>query len=113
MRNEQKMETIFEEFYRLSHWYDSKSKSGPSNLRQTATVRNVLPTVLKEFNIETILDIPRGNFNWMKEVDLATCNYRGADIVKEIIKSNRANYSNTKRNFVGEDITLRCCPKLI
>jgi 2-polyprenyl-3-methyl-5-hydroxy-6-metoxy-1,4-benzoquinol methylase len=100
------MEKIFEAFYRLDHFYDAESKSGPgSNLRQTATVRNILPTVLKEFKINTILDIPCGDFNWMKEVDLDNCWYTGADIVRDIVQSNYSNYSDDKKNFIWADIT--------
>ncbi len=100
------MKKIFEEFYRLDHFYDEESKSGPgSNLRQTATVRSILPMVLKEFHIKTMLDIPCGDFNWMKEVDLGECQYQGADIVRDIVKRNKTHYSNDKRTFMWGDIT--------
>ena len=48
----------------------------------------------------------------MKEVDLAKYKYWGADIVKDIIKNNKANYSNAKRNFIWADITSSTLPQV-
>lgn len=107
------MEAIFENFYRLRHWYDGESKSGPgSNLRQTATIRQTLPAILKELNIKTILDIPCGDFNWMKEVDLTSYQYTGADIVRSIINSHNENYLKEERTFIWADITSSKLPQV-
>lgn len=107
------MRLIFEKIYDLHHWYNEESKSGPgASLRQTKTVRNVLPTLLQELNIKTILDIPCGDFNWMKEVDLTAYNYCGADIVNFIIKHNNGVFARSGRQFLWADITTSPLPQV-
>ena len=51
-----------------------------------------------------MLDIPCGDFNWMKNIELNLLEYIGADIVKEIVRLNNEKYSNDKRRFVCLDI---------
>jgi ubiquinone/menaquinone biosynthesis C-methylase UbiE len=103
------MQKLFETIYSLHHWYDEESLSGPgASLRQTETVRTVIAAVLKEHTIKTLLDIPCGDFNWMKEVDLADVEYTGADIVSTLIEQNELRYGSPGRRFIWSDIT--SCP---
>jgi 2-polyprenyl-3-methyl-5-hydroxy-6-metoxy-1,4-benzoquinol methylase len=100
------MQKIFEEFYRLNHWYDEESRSGSgSNLKQTSEIRRILPEILTALQIKTILDIPCGDFNWMKEVDLKGAYYCGADIVVDVITHNTKNYLSADKRFNWADIT--------
>jgi hypothetical protein len=46
-----------------------------------------------------MLDIPCGDFNWMKNVDLSTVKYIGADIVDELIDENNKRYKTENINF--------------
>jgi hypothetical protein len=106
------MRQIFEKIYDLHHWYNAESKSGPgASLRQTKTVRTILPALFKELNIKTILDIPCGDFNWMKDVDLTTYGYCGADIVNSVVKDNDTVYTQKGRQFIWADITTSALPK--
>lgn len=106
------MQKIFEKIYDLHHWYDEESKSGPgASLKQTKKVRTILSTVLKELNIKSLLDIPCGDFNWMKEVNLTQYDYTGADIVNDIIKQNEAIYSGARKRFMWRDITSSPLPQ--
>ena len=106
------MQKIFEKIYDVHHWYDEESKSGPgSNLSQTTTVRAILSSLLKELEVKTFLDIPCGDFHWMKELDLSAYDYCGADIVSDIVRNNELMYSNDKRRFIWADITTSKIPK--
>jgi hypothetical protein len=68
-----------------------ETKSGVgSTLHQTRNVIAELPLLFKKYSIKSILDIPCGDFNWMKTVDLTDIDYIGADIVPEIIVDNKA-----------------------
>jgi hypothetical protein len=106
------MQHLFKKIYSIHHWYDQESRSGPgASLTQTETVRQIIPKLLNEYKIKTLLDIPCGDFNWMKEVDLSELDYIGADIVDEIIKQNALTYSAPGRNFCWADITSSKLPQ--
>jgi hypothetical protein len=90
----------FEMIYKTNHWKDDVSVSGNgSNDIQTRTIREVLPELLKQYAIKTILDLPCGDFNWLSSVLLGVDKYIGGDIVKEIIEKNNSFYKNDQREF--------------
>ena len=89
----------FSEIYRTNRWRSNESRSGKgSELTQTKTIVNEIPALIKTWEIKSMLDIPCGDFNYMKEIDLA-CDYIGADIVEPLIEQNRITY---------KDIDFRC-----
>jgi hypothetical protein len=51
-----------------------------------------------------MLDIPCGDFNWMKYVDLGDVAYQGADILDELIEMNQSQFSGGKRAFHTMDL---------
>jgi hypothetical protein len=96
---------IFTIVYRTHVWQDEESRSGcGSNLPATQAIRAGLPRLIESLRIKSILDVPCGDFNWMKEVDLQAVDYVGADIVEELIASNSARFTETKRRFLCLDI---------
>lgn len=85
----------FTKIYTDNLWASTESKSGAgSELKNTETLRQELSVLLKKYKIQSMLDIPCGDFNWMKEVDLKDVIYIGADIVEELIQSNNSKYVN-------------------
>ena len=94
----------FTQLYENNGFGGEESKSGPgSSLRDTSIVRTKLSQFIKEKNIQSIVDIPCGDFNWMKEV-VGDCSYLGGDIVEELIESNNKKYSTDKIKFKAIDI---------
>lgn len=96
------IEDIFTKICRSNAWGGEESVSGAgSGARQTSIIIRDLPTVFNDFNISTMLDIPCGDFHWMKSVDLSSHNiaYTGADIVKELIHKNREKYAREGVQF--------------
>jgi len=82
-------------------WGSAESKSGSgSELKNTIVLRNELPHLFKKYGITSMLDIPCGDFNWMKEVNLDGIKYHGADIVEEIIISNCKKYPTINFNML-------------
>jgi hypothetical protein len=74
--------------------------SGPGSLlKNTENIINQLPIFLKKYNITSIIDIPCGDFNYMKRINLDNIKYNGYDISKKAIdicsshKSNNINFS--------------------
>jgi hypothetical protein len=99
-------EVVFGRIYKSNLWNNPDSVSGyGSNLANTEEIRKLLPVLIKDLKAETFLDIPCGDFFWMKEVDLPDVIYTGADIVKDLVDLNNQKYKNEKRSFVYLDIT--------
>ena len=98
-------EEVFTHIYHDNKWGDSESRSGKgSNLEKTSGLMTAIPEMLNQLDVETILDIPCGDFHWMKEIDLPLDNYLGADIVKSLIEENQKRYGNEQRDFVHLDL---------
>ena len=107
------IEERFNYIYRTNHWRGKKSISGQgSELSQTKTIRENLPEIFVKYKIQSMLDLPCGDFNWMENISLNLSSYIGGDIVQEIIDSNNRNYSNEIRSFVKLDITKDPLPKV-
>lgn len=104
------MKTLFSQYYQRNHWKDPESRSGPgSTLEYTKNLRARLPELFDKFNINTVLDAPCGDFNWMKHVvENYDITYLGCDIVPEIVRDNQ-KYVTDKIQFSELDIT---CDKL-
>lgn len=105
---------IFQDIYQKHTWNinteDSVSGEG-SNAEQTLTLRKELPGLLKELNIQSLLDIPCGDFHWMQQVDLEGIRYIGADIVPQLIQHNEKHYAHEQRQFVLADLIRDALPE--
>lgn len=106
------MQEVFTTIYKENHWNDQASKSGPgSNYYQTQTVKRLLEEVISQWEIQSILDIPCGDFYWMKTVERPSVRYIGADIVKQLIDQNSSRYASDTHEFLTADITQTILPK--
>ncbi|MFD1064144.1 class I SAM-dependent methyltransferase [Winogradskyella litorisediminis] len=86
-------------------WSSEESVSGPgSELQHTQTLIAELNSLFEEYKISTVLDLPCGDFNWMRKVDLSNINYLGADIVEDIIEENKLKYQSEYIEFEMMDI---------
>jgi len=96
---------IFTEIEERNIWQEEESVSGfGSALVQTKTIIEEIPKVLKKLDIKTIFDIPCGDFNWVKEINLSSKIYLGGDIVEEIIFRNIKKYKTDNIDFVQFNI---------
>ncbi len=84
------------------HGVESLSVTG-SDLVQTAAVREGLPHIFKSYDIASMLDIPCGDFYWMRHVDFTGVDYLGADIVDAIVEKNK-QYTKGAVNFAVLDL---------
>ena len=102
-------EDIFIDIFHRNKWRGKESVSGSgSDLFQTRVVRNELPAVCGDFDVHTMLDIPCGDFHWMKHVDLEGIDYNGADIVTDLIQQNKryetSNIHFCKLNLIDDKL---------
>lgn len=83
-------EEIFTDIFRRNGWKGPDSVSGTgSDLTQTAQIIAALPGLFGDYNVRSMIDIPCGDFHWMRTVDLGCISYLGADIVQELIERNQ------------------------
>lgn len=86
-------EEIFTDIYTNNAWHGKDSSSGTgSDLHQTRVIAEELPGLITDLGVSTMLDIPCGDFHWMKRVDLSHIEYIGADIVNELIRINNNQF---------------------
>ena len=104
---------IFTSYYKRNTWKGSESASDPgSDYEQTKFLVPELNIMLKYLNIKSMLDLPCGDFNWMKNVDLSKISYHGADIVDEMIKKNNTKYGSENISFSVIDLVNDKLPKV-
>ena len=58
-----------------------------------------LPMLWSDFDVGTILDLPCGDFYWMKHVPMDYIRYIGADILSELIQRNNELYGHPNVAF--------------
>ena len=56
---------------------------------------------MKRYNIKSILDLPCGDFNWMKQINLNGIKYHGADIVEPLIMENKKLYQKYEFSVIN------------
>ena len=103
---------VFSDIYTENHWGNEDSVSGPgSDLSQTEAIRRELPGLVREYGCRSMLDVPCGDYYWMKLVDLEV-DYVGGDIVEEMIRGNREKYAAPNRRFITLDLLEDPLPKV-
>lgn len=91
---------VFAGYYRSNKWGDPESRSGKgSNMVATEKIRAALPGLVRELGAESFLDLPCGDYFWMREVDLGVRQYTGGDIVAPLIEENRRKYARGGVDF--------------
>jgi hypothetical protein len=94
------------------YWCSDESRSGEgSTLKQTEVIRAEFPRLVATYQLQSVLDIPCGDFNWMRTVDL-NIPYTGADIVDDIVRANQQKYACGNRSFVKLNLTRDELPKV-
>lgn len=106
-------EDVFTDIYKRNVWGAKESVSGSgSSIYTTRVIVRELPALFNDFNIATMLDIPCGDFHWMKTVDLNGIDYTGADIVKELIQRNQEKYERDRTRFQSLNLISDKLPKV-
>jgi hypothetical protein len=96
---------VFTEIYRRNIWgYQETVSGGGSTLHYTRGIREALPELIRDLGIETLLDLPCGDFHWLSEVNLPISHYIGGDIVPRLVETARIRYGRSKREFRTLDL---------
>jgi hypothetical protein len=99
-------EHVFRDIYRRHHWSGSASASGAgASLDQTRELRRSLPALLRELGVATMLDLPCGDYGWMRTFELPVDRYIGADLLPEVVEPLVAAFGDDHREFRVLDLT--------
>ena len=95
------VQRIFTNIYTANMWGDPESRSGPgSSVFRTRLIRPALSRLFSDLAVKSVLDVPCGDFNWMRLTEMPEIRYTGADVVPEIVQRNTDLYSDKWRRFV-------------
>jgi hypothetical protein len=99
-------ERTFSRYYSKHYWIGGEgTRSGKgSSIEATSKIRESIPRLMKELEINLLLDAPSGDYFWFKEID-RNFSYIGGDIVKPMIEVNNEKYRDNKTSFIHLDIT--------
>ena len=97
---------VFGKIYQERLWSASESASGMgSSTRGTEMVRKLLPELFADLGITSLVDVPCGDFFWMRSVlQSSKLRYHGFDIVQELIARNTTQYGDDTTRFGVLDI---------
>jgi hypothetical protein len=98
-------EEVFDIIYRNNYWGNRESQSGPgSTLEATRGLIEQINELIAELGVHSVLDLPCGDFNWMKYVNLKNVDYTGADIVSDLVSLNNEKYADLNIKFIRLDL---------
>jgi len=101
----------FELIYKKNFWSSNESVSGlGSEKKNTVNISSEIINIINKYNIKKILDVPCGDFNWIKDILNDKINYLGGDIVNDLINQNIQKYKKKNINFTKLDITNDALP---
>ncbi len=72
---------------------------------QTAALATALPDLLRRLGVEVLLDLPCGDYGWMRRIELPVVRYIGADLLPELIRPLQQRFGGGRRSFVVLDLT--------
>lgn len=104
------MKDVFTNIVLNNKW--KKHPCGPgSTMAYTETLREKLGPFLELHNIESMLDLPCGDFSWMSATGVTeSVDYIGADIVEPMMQANIEKYPNV--DFRVLDLTKDVLPSV-
>jgi tetratricopeptide (TPR) repeat protein len=99
------LKSVFSNIYKHNLW-GGETKSGPgSSLKEDKPITLWMKKNLRKLGIRTIVDAACGDFNWMRYIICdSDINYRGFDIVEELIKKNQRLYGTENIKFEHANI---------
>lgn len=103
---------VFNRIYESNYWGSSESVSGPGSSQSHAGIlAEHISNLLTKLNIQSIVDAPCGDFNWIRHLDLSKVDYTGVDIVPALIEKNITNYSQLNIKFLTMDLVKDPLPR--
>ena len=97
------MEKAFTKIYDKNIW--GNGSGAGSSPKYNKKYIEFLETFIKDNDIQSILDIGCGDWQFSQWIDWNGCNYLGIDCVKSVIDNNLKNFSDNNIHFKHIDIS--------
>jgi SAM-dependent methyltransferase len=81
-----------------------------SDLEATQAIVSSLPNVFESLSVRSVLDIPCGDFVYMRQINLGSITYIGADVIEELILSHQRLHESAQKHFRVLDIVTSDLP---
>lgn len=102
----------FGEIYRNNHWKNTESVSGPGSTAAFGQgLVSAIDRIIIEYKIKKVIDLPCGDFTWIRDLNFDQIHYTGADIVASLIESNHLKYAQENIQFEHLDLITNAIPK--
>jgi hypothetical protein len=96
-------EEAFRKIYVSNHWGARERSGAGASVDQAAAVLAQLDTLIEQFEIRTLLDVPCGDFAWMRLLR-ADVHYIGGDVLPELAQANQERWGGPSRRFITIDL---------
>lgn len=94
---------IFDTIYKNAEWGKGDINGGSSGHGSSPEINEMYISYLNEFikkyNIHSIVDIGCGDWQIMNHIDLTNVDYKGFDVVDEVINENNKLHKSSSINF--------------
>jgi len=95
---------LFAEIYNHHLWAGQSRSGSGSDPAQTAEYRALLARFIAENGVRSVVDLGCGDWASTRLVDWSGINYRGIDIVPELVAANRAAFGSDQIRFECSDL---------
>ena len=101
---------IFDTIYKNAEWGKGDINGGSSGHGSSPEINEMYISYLNEFikkyNIHSIVDIGCGDWQIMNHIDLTNVDYKGFDVVDEVINENNKLHKSSSINFYKTNLTV-------
>ena len=108
-------EKIFNHIYKTSYWGNNQAGQGHSGFGSTVDATLIYRTFLQDFlkvnNIQSVVDAGCGDWEFSQAIDWTGIDYKGFDIVEDVIKANIEKHSAPNVSFAVANIVKDPLPK--
>lgn len=99
------MQQTFLHIAKINLWGSADSVSGVGSTHaETRQIKDALLSLVQDFNIQSILDAPCGDFHWLSTLDLPVEKYTGVDILEDMVNALQKNFGDQQKRFIFADI---------
>ena len=101
----------FDKVFEKNLFFGQSSKSGNgSSIEQTHVIGQAFPGLLRRLGVQSVLDIPCGDLEWMSKVELFGAKYIGGDVAPSLISHLESKFP--QKQFKVIDISKDSLPQV-